>query len=315
MRSTGSRRPSPTTCARSRPGGRSTRTSSTRPTPRSSTTSSSGGWTTTSSTSCPTPPTPTGWWRPSGAWTPRPTGPIIAVQGPRARARTATVVPEAADVPRFGVRRVHLAGRRVRRRRHRLHRRGRLRGARCPTTPPPACGRRWPPREWCPAGLGARDTLRLEAALPLHGHELGPGITPLQAGLGWVVGWDKAASAAVPPWPPNVTGESPAASSGLATEGRQPPREGSTVLASASPVGAVTSGNFSPMLEHGIALALVDSDVATEPGAALDLEQRGRVRPATVVATPFVRAGPVRPGPHDHLADRRPAAGLPFTVR
>ena len=42
-----------------------------------------------------------------------------------------------------------------------------------------------------PAGLGARDTLRLEAGLPLHGHELGPGITPLQAGLGWVVGWGK----------------------------------------------------------------------------------------------------------------------------
>src|SRR5690606_23047936 len=42
-----------------------------------------------------------------------------------------------------------------------------------------------------PAGLGARDTLRLEAGLPLHGHELGPGITPLQAGLGWVVSWDK----------------------------------------------------------------------------------------------------------------------------
>ena len=42
-----------------------------------------------------------------------------------------------------------------------------------------------------PAGLGARDTLRLEAGLPLHGHELGLGITPLQAGLGWVVGWDK----------------------------------------------------------------------------------------------------------------------------
>ena len=42
-----------------------------------------------------------------------------------------------------------------------------------------------------PAGLGARDTLRLEAGLPLHGHELGPGITPLQAGLGWVVSWTK----------------------------------------------------------------------------------------------------------------------------
>ena len=53
------------------------------------------------------------------------------------------------------------------------------------------CGRRGRRRRHPPAGLGARDTLRLEAALPLHGHELGPGITPLQAGLGWVVAWDK----------------------------------------------------------------------------------------------------------------------------
>jgi len=78
---------------------------------------------------------------------------------------------------------------------------------------------------------------------------------------------------------------------GLTTEGRQPPREGSTVLADGIAVGTITSGNFSPMLEHGIALALVDSGVATGTGVTLELEQRGKVRAATVVATPFVRAG------------------------
>ena len=62
----------------------------------------------------------------------------------------------------------------------------------CPATPPPTCGQAITGAGVEPAGLGARDTLRLEAALPLHGHELGPGITPLQAGLGWVVAWDKA---------------------------------------------------------------------------------------------------------------------------
>ena len=53
----------------------------------------------------------------------------------------------------------------------------------------------------------------------------------------------------------------------------------------------MTSGNFSPMLEHGIALALVDSSVATQAGEGLTIEQRGRAVPATVVRTPFVRAG------------------------
>ena len=81
-----------------------------------------------------------------------------------------------------------------------------------------------------PAGLGARDTLRLEAGLPLHGHELGPGITPLQAGLGWVVRWDKG----------DFRGREPLAAEkergiarrlrGIATEGRRPPRSGQRVL-------------------------------------------------------------------------------------
>jgi aminomethyltransferase len=142
-----------------------------------------------------------------------------------------------------------------------------------------------------PAGLGARDTLRLEAALPLHGHELGPGITPLQAGLGWVVGWDKT----------DFRGRAALAAErdrgitrrlvGLATQGRQPPREGAAVVIDGAGVGTVTSGNFSPMLEHGIALALVDMAVDTGSGRVLGLEQRGRSREATIVSTPFVRPG------------------------
>ena len=148
-----------------------------------------------------------------------------------------------------------------------------------------------------PAGLGARDTLRLEAALPLHGHELGPGITPLQAGLGWVVGWDKG----------QFRGRDALLAErergvgrrlvGMSTEGRQPPREGGEVTGHDRSVGTVTSGNFSPMLGHGIALALLDTDSDTDvqggPDGTTELAilQRGRVLPAQVVPTPFVTAG------------------------
>ncbi|MGD0882660.1 MAG: glycine cleavage system aminomethyltransferase GcvT [Acidimicrobiales bacterium] len=215
---------------------------------------------------------------------------IIAVQGPHARARAAGVLPEAAAVPRFGVERFSWEG------------------VDCTVAGTGYTGEDGfevavpadaAPRLWeavastgiAPAGLGARDTLRLEAALPLHGHELGPGITPLQAGLGWVVGWDKG---------PFRGREALAAERdrgvarrlvGLATEGRQPPREGGRVDVEGTPVGAVTSGNFSPMLEHGIALAFVDAAVDTSPGRVVGLEQRGKTRDATMVARPFVRPG------------------------
>lgn len=215
---------------------------------------------------------------------------IIAVQGPRARSRVASVLPEASAVPRFGVQRFT------------------WRGAECvaagtgytgedgfevavPTDTAPELWEAVAATGVVPAGLGARDTLRLEAALPLHGHELGPGITPLQAGLGWVVGWDK----------DGFRGRSALAAErdrgvarrlvGLSTEGRQPPREGSQVTVDGTPAGTVTSGNFSPMLEHGIALALIDSSVDATLGTSLELEQRGRTRNASVVTTPFVRAG------------------------
>jgi aminomethyltransferase len=137
-----------------------------------------------------------------------------------------------------------------------------------------------------PAGLGARDTLRLEAGLPLHGHELGPGITPLQAGLAWVVAFDK----------PEFRGKQALLDErrrgvarhlvGISTEGRRPPRSGCRVLVDDGQVGVVTSGNFSPVLGHGIALALVDP--AVEIGDAVAIDVRGSRLPGTVVATPFV---------------------------
>jgi aminomethyltransferase len=137
-----------------------------------------------------------------------------------------------------------------------------------------------------PAGLGARDTLRLEAGLPLHGHELGEGITPLDAGLGWVVGWDKKA----------FRGRSALLAArdagpihrlrGLTVEGRRPPREGQPVIRNGEQVAGVSSGNFSPVLGHGIALAFLPVDV--QVGESLVLDQRGTEAPAEVVGLPFV---------------------------
>ena len=137
-----------------------------------------------------------------------------------------------------------------------------------------------------PAGLGARDTLRLEAGLPLHGHELGPGITSLQAGLGWVVAWDK----------PEFRGRDAALAErergierrlfGVATDGRRPSRAGCAVLVDGVEVGVVTSGNYSPVLGHGIALAFMPPDTAEGDQVAVDV--RGKSLAGHVVATPFV---------------------------
>ena len=137
-----------------------------------------------------------------------------------------------------------------------------------------------------PAGLGARDTLRLEAGLPLHGHELGPGITSLQAGLAWVVAFDK----------PEFRGKQALMEErergverylvGIATEGRRPPRSGCAVIVDDDTVGEVTSGNFSPVLGHGIALAFVKPEVVI--GDDVDIDVRGTRLQGRVVPTPFV---------------------------
>jgi aminomethyltransferase len=211
---------------------------------------------------------------------------IIAVQGPEARSRMEKVSSEAAEVGRFRVTRFS------------------WNGVACiaagtgytgedgiecavPAGAAPAFWDAVIAAGAVPAGLGARDTLRLEAALPLHGHELGPGITPLQAGLGWVVAWDK---------PEGFVGRDPLRRerehgparrlAGLATEGRQPPRAGAVVLIDGSPAGEVTSGNFSPVLGHGIALAFLPPGVPI--GTEVEIEIRGRHLPAKVAALPFV---------------------------
>ena len=138
-----------------------------------------------------------------------------------------------------------------------------------------------------PAGLGARDTLRLEAGLPLHGHELGPGITPLQAGLSWVVGWDKEAFCGRDALLAERAAGVRRTLRGLVTDGRQPPRRGSAVVRDGRRIGEVTSGNFSPMLEVGIALALIDAHAGAKMGDPVAIDQRGRELPARLHRLPF----------------------------
>lgn len=135
-----------------------------------------------------------------------------------------------------------------------------------------------------PCGLASRDTLRLEAGMPLYGHELSEAITPYEAGLGRVVKLDhefvgRDAIAA--------QSEAPARTLiGLAGEGRRAARAGSAVLADGVPVGEVTSGVLSPTLGHPIALALVDPAHAAE-GTVLSADVRGTALPMTVVPRPF----------------------------
>lgn len=137
-----------------------------------------------------------------------------------------------------------------------------------------------------PAGLGARDTLRLEAGLPLHGHELGPGITPAQAGLDWVVGWDKGDFRGRAALENERRRGLARRLAGLEAEGRQPPRAGYPVMTGGQVVGEVTSGNFSPTLGRGIALAFLPPNMRA--GARVGIDARGQVVPATVVDLPFV---------------------------
>ena len=138
-----------------------------------------------------------------------------------------------------------------------------------------------------PAGLGARDTLRLEAGLPLHGHELGEGITSLQAGLEWVVAWGK----------PDFFGKAALLKEkesgvsrrlvGISIVGRRPARDGTRVLdTTGTEIGFVSSGNFSPTLGHCVAMAFVAP--STNTGDVVSMDVRGTLIEGTVVATPFV---------------------------
>lgn len=139
-----------------------------------------------------------------------------------------------------------------------------------------------------PCGLGARDTLRTEMGYPLHGHELSPEISPVQAGAGWAVGWDKDTF-----WGADALRAEKAAGPArrlraLKAAGRGIPRPGMTVLAGERPIGTVTSGTFSPTLGAGIALALLEPAVA--PGDRVAVAIRDTVVEFTVEKAPLVPA-------------------------
>jgi aminomethyltransferase len=142
-----------------------------------------------------------------------------------------------------------------------------------------------------PIGLGARDSLRLEAGLPLYGHDLDATTTPVMAGLTFAINKRRRAEG-------GFAGEMrilaeldngpPQKRVGFEIDGRQPVREGALVLdGEGSELGRITSGGFSPSLQRPIAMGYVATPVA-EPGTELKLEQRGKLFDARVVAMPFV---------------------------
>jgi aminomethyltransferase len=146
------------------------------------------------------------------------------------------------------------------------------------------------------AGLGARDSLRLEAGLPLYGHDIDRTTSPVEAGLTWSIGKARRTGGV-------RAGGFPGADRilrqielgvrrkrvGLRPEGRQPMREGTEIMGPEGHVGRVTSGGFSPSVGAPVAMAYVDADLATL-GTTLTGEVRGRALPVTVVPLPFVPA-------------------------
>jgi aminomethyltransferase len=139
-----------------------------------------------------------------------------------------------------------------------------------------------------PAGLAARDTLRLEAGMPLYGHELSLDIRPVQAGLGRVVALDKDDFVGKSALETVAAADAPVLV-GLVSDGRRAGRAGYAVLdAGGAVVGEVTSGALSPTLGHPVALALVGPAHAA-PGTELAIDVRGTAIPATVTQPPFYR--------------------------
>lgn len=139
-----------------------------------------------------------------------------------------------------------------------------------------------------PCGLGARDTLRLEAAMPLYGHELNEDLDPLQVGLNWAVKLDKGdfiGREAIQHRQQDTTRHQRV---GLELAGKRIAREGATVLRNGKAVGTVSSGTFAPTLQKAIAMAFVDPD-CTAVGTALDIDIRGKGEAAKVVALPFYK--------------------------
>lgn len=139
-----------------------------------------------------------------------------------------------------------------------------------------------------PIGFGARDTLRLESKYLLYGHDMNDETNPLEAGLGWTIGWSKE---------PFIGKQSLEAEKvrgvkkkliGFELIGRGIAREGCSVQVNGKNVGHVTSGTFSPTLKKSIGLAYVSAD-CSQTGQSLDIEVRGKLQKAQIVKTPFYK--------------------------
>ncbi|QLL05557.1 glycine cleavage system aminomethyltransferase GcvT [Mycobacterium vicinigordonae] len=143
-----------------------------------------------------------------------------------------------------------------------------------------------------PAGLGARDTLRTEMGYPLHGHELSLDISPVQARCGWAIGWKKDAFFGREALLAEKEAGPRRLLRGLRMVGRGVLRSGLTVRKAGAEgdgtVGITTSGTFSPTLQVGIALALIDSAAGIEDGQIVTVDVRGRSVECEVVRPPFV---------------------------
>jgi aminomethyltransferase len=143
-------------------------------------------------------------------------------------------------------------------------------------------------KEIKPAGLGARDTLRMEAGMPLYGHELSEQIDPISAGLGWCVDLKKdfigaeALRAIAQAGPKRKL-------VGLELEGRRIGRQHAIVMKDGAPTGEITSGTFSPTLQKSIAMAYVEAG-AGAVGTALEIELGSQRAAARVVSLPFYKS-------------------------
>lgn len=150
-----------------------------------------------------------------------------------------------------------------------------------------------------PIGLGARDSLRLEAGLPLYGHDLDLETTPVAADLGFALSKRRREEGGFPGHERIMSEREngPIAKRvGLIVEGRQPVREGAAVIdADGTEVGKVTSGGFAPSVQQPIAMAYVPAALAV-PGTRITLAQRGKIHHAEVAAMPFVPHRYVRKG-------------------
>jgi len=214
---------------------------------------------------------------------------IFALQGPRARDVLRRVMPEAADVKRFGFHELRFG-----------KRKGFVSGTGytgedgVEIVVPNAEGAELFPRilregkseGLIPVGLGARDTLRLEKGYCLASHEFAGGRTPLEASLEWTVHWDHdfVGKTALEEQKQRGVYEHLV---GLTLEDAGIARQGHAIVDGSQPIGAVTSGTMSPTLHKGIALGYVPRDYA-EPGRSLGVDIRGRRVGARVSKTPFV---------------------------